>query len=109
MAINSGYGTSLRHIFPNARQPFGVPSPRWKVPACRVNAVSSTRLARISAPTLLIAGEDDPVAPPSVARSIADRIKGARLHVLPRIAHWTTFEAANDVNALMKDFLAVQR
>jgi pimeloyl-ACP methyl ester carboxylesterase len=72
-------------------------------------AVEAADVARISAPTLLIAGEDDPVAPPSVARTIADRIKGARLHVLPRIAHWTTFEAANDVNALMKDFLAAQR
>jgi hypothetical protein len=50
LAINSGYGTSLRHNFPNARHPFAVPSPRWKVPACRVNAVSSTLLARISAP-----------------------------------------------------------
>ncbi len=72
-------------------------------------AVEAADVTRIAAPTLLIAGEDDPVAPASVARTIADRIKGARLHVLPRIAHWTTFEAAPDVNALMKDFLAAQR
>jgi pimeloyl-ACP methyl ester carboxylesterase len=72
-------------------------------------AVEAADVTRITAPTLLIAGEDDPVAPASVARSIADRIKGARLHVLARIAHWTTFEAATDVNALMKDFLAAQR
>jgi 3-oxoadipate enol-lactonase len=72
-------------------------------------AVEAADVTRIAAPTLLIAGEDDPVAPPSVARTIADRIKGARVHVLPRIAHWTTFEAAAEVNALMKDFLAAQR
>jgi pimeloyl-ACP methyl ester carboxylesterase len=72
-------------------------------------AVEAADVARIAAPTLLIAGEDDPVAPPSIARSIADRIKGARVHVLPRIGHWTMFEAATDVNMLMKDFLAAQR
>ncbi|HWA41926.1 MAG TPA: alpha/beta hydrolase [Hypericibacter adhaerens] len=72
-------------------------------------AVEAADVTRITAPTLLIAGENDPVAPPSIARTIADRIKGARVHVLPRIAHWTTFEAAAEVNALMKDFLAAQR
>ncbi|MEZ5831762.1 MAG: alpha/beta hydrolase [Dongiaceae bacterium] len=62
--------------------------------------------AAISCPALLIAGEDDVVAPPSVARGLADRLQGARVHVLPRIGHWLTFEAANEVNGLLKEFLS---
>jgi 3-oxoadipate enol-lactonase len=60
----------------------------------------------ITCPTLLIAGEDDVVAPPSVARGLADKLQGARVHVLPRVGHWLTFEAANDVNGLLKEFLS---
>ncbi|HET6157428.1 MAG TPA: alpha/beta hydrolase [Dongiaceae bacterium] len=72
------------------------------------NAVAADPAA-ITCPTLLIAGEDDVVAPPSVARGLADKLKGARVHVLPRVGHWLTFEAANDVNTLLKEFLSSVR
>jgi pimeloyl-ACP methyl ester carboxylesterase len=66
--------------------------------------------AAIICPALLIAGEDDVVAPPSVARGLGDKLQGgARVHVLPRVGHWLTFEAANDVNGLLKDFLSSVR
>ncbi len=54
--------------------------------------------ARIQASTLLITGEDDAVAPPSIARHLADRIAGARAETLPRTGHWTTIERAEEVN-----------
>ena len=46
--------------------------------ACQVER---GRGARISAPTLLLTGEDDAVNPPSVARTLADKIKGAVMRV----------------------------
>src|SRR5262245_18501896 len=77
--------------------------------AANCDALSEARAAdpaAIACPTLLIAGEDDVVAPPSVARGLGDKLKGARVHVLPRVGHWLTFEAANDVNGLFKEFLS---
>lgn len=65
--------------------------------------------SQITCPTLLVTGEDDVVAPPSVTRGLAEKISGARAHVLPRCGHWTTFEAAEEVNRLLKDFMSMQR
>ncbi len=65
--------------------------------------------ARIACPTLLVTGEDDVVAPPSVTRGLAEKIPGARAQVLPRCGHWTTFEAAAEVNGLLRDFMSRQR
>lgn len=65
-------------------------------------------VSRIACPTLLVTGEDDVVAPPSIARGIGERIEGARVHVLPRCGHWTTLEAAAEVNRLFKEFLSAR-
>ncbi len=69
-------------------------------------AAQAADAAEISCPTLLVTGEDDVVAPPSVARGLAEKIRDARAHILPRCGHWTTFEAATDVNRLLKDFMS---
>ncbi|MDR7273718.1 bifunctional 3-oxoadipate enol-lactonase/4-carboxymuconolactone decarboxylase PcaDC [Catenuloplanes atrovinosus] len=62
-------------------------------------------LARIAAPTLVIAGRDDPATPPAHARLIADGIPGARLEVLPEAAHLASVERADAVTALLLDHL----
>jgi pimeloyl-ACP methyl ester carboxylesterase len=54
-------------------------------------------------PTTLVTGEDDGVAPPTAAQALADRIKGARLKVLPRCGHWTPLEAPRDCSRLALD------
>ncbi len=72
-------------------------------------AASAADAAAIGCPTLLVTGEDDAVAPPSVTRSLTAKIAGSRAHVLPRCGHWTTFEAAEEVNRLLKEFLSTQR
>jgi len=71
-------------------------------------AVAAAEVGRIACPTLLVTGEDDAVAPPSVARSMGERIKGARVHVLPRCGHWTTLEAAAEANRLFREFLSAR-
>ncbi|MGP4086512.1 bifunctional 3-oxoadipate enol-lactonase/4-carboxymuconolactone decarboxylase PcaDC [Streptomyces sp. KR55] len=45
------------------------------------------RLAQISAPTLLIAGRDDPATPPAHLREIADAVPGAALVEIPGASH----------------------
>lgn len=56
-------------------------------------------LPGITAPTLVLAGADDPATPPEHGAAIAALITGARLEVLPAAAHLATVEAAERVTA----------
>lgn len=59
------------------------------------------RLAAITAPTLVVAGADDPSTPVEPhARTIAEGIPGARLEVLPA-AHLATVQCAEAANDLI--------
>ncbi|MGU3436056.1 3-oxoadipate enol-lactonase [Actinomycetes bacterium M1A6_2h] len=58
-------------------------------------------LARISAPTVVIAGEDDPSTPPDTVAVIADGIAGAQFHVLSPAAHLANIEQAGAVTQLI--------
>lgn len=60
----------------------------------------------IKCPTLIINGEEDAVAPPSVARELAERISGARVITLPRCGHWATIEKPDEINAELRRFLS---
>lgn len=55
------------------------------------------RLPGIAAPTLVLAGAEDPATPPEHGAVIARLIGGARLDVLPATAHLATVEAADAV------------
>lgn len=61
--------------------------------------------ARIDAPTLLVTGADDPVAPVGMARILAERVRGARLEVLAGCGHWTPIEAPGPCARLTAEFL----
>lgn len=50
------------------------------------------RLGGIRAPTLVIAGADDPAAPVDKAELIRDSLSGARLEVIPQAAHIANVE-----------------
>jgi pimeloyl-ACP methyl ester carboxylesterase len=57
------------------------------------------RLAAITAPTHVIAGEEDIFTPPRFSREIASAIPGSTLYILPEVGHgmfWETPEAFND-------------
>lgn len=59
-------------------------------------------LAGITAPTLVIAGRDDPATPPAHAEDIAGAIPGARLEILPDAAHLANAEQPEAVNRLFR-------
>lgn len=62
-------------------------------------------LAAITAPTLVIAGRDDPSTPPAMAQEICDGIAQAELVVLPRAAHLLAVERAEAAGGYLRAFL----
>jgi len=62
-------------------------------------------LPRVAAPTLLIAGERDPLAPPRTMERMRDAIPGARLAVLPGCGHLAHLEDPSGFNAAVGGFL----
>lgn len=66
---------------------------------------ASEVLAEIRAPALVLAGEEDPIAPPHHARRLAAALHDAELHVLPGLAHGFPEEAASHFTAFVTAFL----
>jgi 3-oxoadipate enol-lactonase len=64
------------------------------------------RLAEIIAPTLVIAGADDPATPPETVRAVADGIPGARFVVVPDASHLVNAEQPETVTTEIRGFLA---
>lgn len=64
------------------------------------------QVERISCPTLIIVGEDDPATPPDMARDLNRRIKGSQLLVLPQALHMSPVEMPDQFNRAVLDFLA---
>jgi 3-oxoadipate enol-lactonase / 4-carboxymuconolactone decarboxylase len=65
----------------------------------------SGRLGDIRAPTLVIAGADDPAAPPEQAELICDAIPHARLVVLEQAAHLANVEQPEALTQALLDHL----
>lgn len=63
-------------------------------------------LPRITAPTLVIAGADDPATPPEHGERIHAGIAGSRLVVLPGAAHLANVEQAAAIGQLIKDHVS---
>ena len=63
-------------------------------------------ITSITAPTLVIAGADDPATPPEHGRLIADLIPGARFEVISPAAHLATIERPDLTTAMILRFLA---
>lgn len=62
-------------------------------------------LPRITAPTLVVAGADDPATPPEHGAAIAAAITGARLEVVASAAHLASYEQAETANRLILEAL----
>ncbi len=62
-------------------------------------------LPAIAAPTLVIAGAEDPATPPAHGRLIADTVPGARFEIVPDAMHLANVERPEAVSALLTEFL----
>jgi len=74
--------------------------------AMAARADSTPRLARIRCPVVCIAGEEDVLTPPDVARAIARHIPGGRARTIPRAGHLTNLEAPEAFNDVLRDLVA---
>jgi 3-oxoadipate enol-lactonase len=63
-------------------------------------------LPSISAPTLVLAGADDPATPPVHGQRIAELIPGARLEIIKPAAHLATVERPDLTTAMILRFLS---
>ena len=62
-------------------------------------------LRRLRQPTLVLAGDDDPIVPLINGRMLARLIPDARLHVVPGGGHLFLLEHADEVAGIVADFL----
>jgi pimeloyl-ACP methyl ester carboxylesterase len=60
------------------------------------------RLARIEAPTVVVHGAADRLAPPANGRRLAELIPGARYVELPGVGHLVPYEAPDALTALLR-------
>ena len=68
-------------------------------------AAESAPIDAIDVPTLLVAGDEDAIAPVQVAREMARRIGDAQVESLSRCGHWMTAERAADCQSHLRRFL----
>jgi 3-oxoadipate enol-lactonase len=66
-------------------------------------------LEKISIPTHVIVGENDPTTPPALSRILATRIPGGRLSVVPGAGHLSNIERPNEFTAIALGFLLSAR
>jgi 3-oxoadipate enol-lactonase len=62
-------------------------------------------LPAITAPTLVLAGAEDPATPPEHGAAIAELVNGGRLEVIPAAAHLAAVEAPGPVTAALLSHL----
>jgi YbgC/YbaW family acyl-CoA thioester hydrolase len=89
---------------------------RWSVPAIvgaqrvmRDRPDSTETLRGVRVPTLVLVGSDDEIAPPAVARAMAQLIPGAQFHVVPAAGHLAPLEQPLATSRLVADFLSLLR
>jgi len=67
---------------------------------------STATLPTVSAPALVVVGEEDSVSPPEVAREMSEILPTGRLAVIPRAGHLSSLEDPDAFNAELASFLA---
>ncbi len=63
-------------------------------------------LHRVTCPTLILVGEHDPSSPVAAAKTLADRIAGSQMHVIPATSHMSPLERPDVINGHLSRFLA---
>ena len=85
-----------------------VMNPALNAPGLRLMQTFDVRdqLGAIKSPTLVCAGELDPITGPAVAREIADAVPGARLEVLEGAGHFPWMDVPETYWPLVNGFVA---
>lgn len=75
--------------------------------AARADSMPTLREVRV--PTLVLGGEEDPLATPAEARRLHEGIAGSTLEVLPRTGHLPNLEDPPSFDAALLRFLTALR
>jgi 3-oxoadipate enol-lactonase len=111
MAMQRFFSTPFREARPQAvaewRDRLAAGSAQGYAGCCAAlrDADVTAELARITAPTLVICGEDDISTPPEQARALATAIPGAVVRVIPAAAHLANLEQPDAFNAALRAHL----
>jgi 3-oxoadipate enol-lactonase len=68
---------------------------------------ASILLADIKMPTLIIAGSEDRISPPSISRAMSTQLQGSKYVEIPGSSHISNVDSAAEFNADLKNFLTV--
>jgi pimeloyl-ACP methyl ester carboxylesterase len=63
-------------------------------------------ISRIDLPTLLVCGEDDALTPIKYSQFLKERIRNARIVIIPGAGHSVMLEKAEELNNALRSFLA---
>lgn len=74
-----------------------------------LSSVEAADLAKITCPTLLIAGKTDPVAPVAMAKQMMQKLSHGQLETIPGVAHWMMMEAPTRSAELLRAHLDANR
>ena len=114
MAIRTGYEVNLSPAFVGDERnwepfhematttPAAIATIMLQMQAINVHDTQE-RLSAITAPTLVVHGDEDQMIPVANARLIAGLIPGARLEVLPGVGHMFWWEQPEHVAALVRE------
>lgn len=93
-------------VVARTQQSIEATDPRGYIACCAAvrDADFRTTVKKITVPTLVIAGSNDPVSPPSDGQFLASQINGARYTELPA-AHLSSVEAPEAFAAALESFL----
>jgi 3-oxoadipate enol-lactonase len=102
-----GFRQARREVVEGMRAALLATPPEGYAGCCEALANMDLRaeLPAISAPTLVIAGAQDPATPPEHGRLIAEAVPSARFEVVEPAAHLASLEQPERVNELILQFL----
>jgi 3-oxoadipate enol-lactonase len=108
--FTSGFRGRSPEAVERIREDFLTTDPEGYAGCCEALAEFDMRgqLGAIEAPTLVIAGEDDPVGTPERAAAIGEEVDGSRVVVLPDAKHLAAVEQAEAVTRELEQLLAVE-
>ena len=78
---------------------------RLFAPDCANYLFSDDDLAKITAPTLLLWTEKNPIAGPEVGRHLSTVIKGSQFHIVEGAAHWPQWERPEEHDEVVMKFI----
>jgi 3-oxoadipate enol-lactonase len=105
--LTPGFAARAPEVIQRFAAEFERTDPAGYAGCCEAIAAMDLRaqLPAIVAPTLVLAGADDPATPPEHGAAIAGLVEGARLEVVPGAAHLATVEAGRSVAAALLEHL----